>query len=391
MVTHSAPWMMARSPTGSRPPEPQGAGFLSASAALRPQLVCVAVAFNLVFVILGNFSNLPGMLIEAAVVLMGLLAMKRPLFWILPCVLEVLLLLDGDLTASSGFLILMPALVDLSASGHLRVSWMTVASAHLVFVLSAVAYPQVPWSTYVFLGFLLITAVCSGTWVYTNAIRRSADKLAFQQRRRDERVELARTIHDTLAAQLSHVVLLSRSMDRELPPEFHARNLRIQEEAQQGLTDLRWLVGMLRDDLGPLPETGRTGLSRTWQEVVGLLMDSEFTPVANYQVTQVVTNPDTERLACRCLREITGNIIRHAPHGSVVQLDITTNDQSLTITSSNPEPHPDTPARFPTSGYGLTGMRERLGAMRGILRTSQVDNTWIVFVRIPLAPGTAIT
>lgn len=369
--------------------EPTGPFFGVRITSWRPVLIVCAITFTAVFVVLASWGNLAGMLVELAVLATALLAIKHPLLWILPCALELILFIDGGLTSSASFLIIFPALVDLPATGHLRAGGLVAMAAHLVFAASLILEPSVPVTMYMVLSFMLITVLLAGAWTRIHDMRRSTEQLAHQRTRQAERLEVSRSIHDTLAAQLSHIVMLSRSMDPELPDSLRTQNRHIHGEAQQGLVDLRALIAALRDDSeGHDPDARFTSFSEAWEHAIGLLTDLGYTPMIARGTSEPHVEPRVEELACICLREITGNIIRHAPRGAVVQLEFQQDSSSLRLSASNPVSDSAAPSTFPSSGFGLTGLRERLEELGGTLSMTRMEGTWITLIRIPLTPGT---
>ena len=84
----------------------------------------------------------------------------------------------------------------------------------------------------------------------------------------------------------------------------------------------------------------------------------------------------------RIVQESATNILKHARHGArcsiVVRLDPT--EVVIMITNNRIKPHD--PSR--SSGYGLTGLRERVAAVGGSYTAGQQGDKWVVEAHIPV-------
>ncbi len=216
-----------------------------------------------------------------------------------------------------------------------------------------------------------------------------------QHTARAERARIARDLHDVVAHHLSMISVqaeTARLTTPGLPPEG-ARQLRaIGDTARSSLTEMRRLLGVLREDVEPATPDDDAGPARPAADLVrpdrhpqpGLaqlngLVDSAR-EVAGAGVRLIVRGPPTELdpgvelTVYRIVQESLTNARRHAPGAAVdVELRYTEAALHLRIRDNGPGPGVDPdPARLgedpgPT-GHGLLGMRERTAAVGGEVR-----------------------
>ncbi|MEY9851442.1 signal transduction histidine kinase [Leifsonia sp. EB41] len=180
-----------------------------------------------------------------------------------------------------------------------------------------------------------------------------------------ERQELAREIHDTLAARLSAVSLQAGALELTVGEENvqaaeAARAVR--QSAQTSLEDLRNVVRVLRNPAAA--SASSTGLND-----LGQLIDSSLREGTDVRAQILVTDPgscDSEVAhACyRVVQESISNVRRHAP-GATLFVEVRGGPETgLTIRAVN-WLMPDAPRASSSGGHGLTGMSERAELVGG--------------------------
>ena len=182
----------------------------------------------------------------------------------------------------------------------------------------------------------------------------------------EERQRLAQEIHDTVAQALTSVVTQLEAADQAIDerPDDARRHLDIaRRSARDGLTDIRRSVRELRPELleGASLGTALERACRRWSTETGILAQLRTTGTA------IPLHPDTETALLRTVQEALANTAKHASAtrvtvtlsylGDAVSLDI--DDDGVGFTGA-PQPRAD-------GGYGLAGMRERIGAVGGDL------------------------
>jgi signal transduction histidine kinase len=202
-------------------------------------------------------------------------------------------------------------------------------------------------------------------WAYADTVLEHAA--------RGERSRIARELHDIVAHHISTISVqaeTARLTTNGLPAEGATRLLAIGETARQALTEMRRLLGVLRDDAGA--ETTRSPQPGLDQLIT--LVD-EARDTAGFGIRLIVTgpvmplDPGIELTAYRIVQEALTNARRHAPRAPVdVELHYADDALRLSIRDSGPG---RTAGDAPDGGHGLLGMRERAAMAGGTLRTGR--------------------
>lgn len=186
---------------------------------------------------------------------------------------------------------------------------------------------------------------------------------------RGERARIARELHDVVAHHISMIAVqaeAARLTTPGLPAAGADRLVAIGDTARLALTEMRRLLGVLRDDAGA--ETVRKP-----QPGLDQLIDlvDEVREAAGTSTRLIVRgrverlDPGIELTAYRIVQEALTNARRHAPSVAVdVELDYTGDALRLSVRDNGPGPPGDVRA-----GHGLLGMRERAAMAGGTLRT----------------------
>lgn len=208
----------------------------------------------------------------------------------------------------------------------------------------------------------------------------------FAQRQQDnieqERLRIAREVHDQLGAIFTGVSMLIGSLPATAMPQTQRRVLN--DALNQGVATARRITSELRppllDDLG-------------LQTAVEDMARSALMPA---QITCTVALTDTDCLAprqtigCyRILQEAVTNVLRHS-QGSACQITgQMTPDHCYMLTVTDDGKGLQAPTND-TGHYGLTGMRERVRLMGGDLQLEgQAGKGLTVRVVLPLEQGEA--
>ena len=209
--------------------------------------------------------------------------------------------------------------------------------------------------------------------------------------RSDERVRLARDLHDIVAHQLSVVSLQAMGhRDAESIDEVRKAMDRIQAASQAALGELTVLVGVLRD---PAPGGMTPGElqnlsvgenpSETADTLVERLRENGFSVTADIDPVVDDLEMNLRRTVTRILREATTNALRYAPAGSLVimRTAVGVSEVSVTVTSvacRGPGRRDDL-----STGWGLRGISERVGLVGGEFSARQEGDTWVVRAILP--------
>jgi signal transduction histidine kinase len=190
---------------------------------------------------------------------------------------------------------------------------------------------------------------------------------------RGERARIARELHDVVAHHISMIAVQAETARLATPgmPDAGAqRLLEIGDRARDGLTEMRRLLGVLREDAqaaGPSsdrrPQPGLEQLNELLDEArqasgagTRLIVSGPLVPL----------DPGVELAAYRIIQEGLTNARRHAPGAAVdVELRFTEDALRLRVRDNGPGPPVALGSR---DGHGLTGMRERAAAAGGELQ-----------------------
>ncbi|WP_442814627.1 sensor histidine kinase [Streptomyces sp. NBC_01808] len=210
-----------------------------------------------------------------------------------------------------------------------------------------------------------------------NATERAIAHTLYEHAARGERARIARELHDVVAHHISMISVQAETARLTTPglPDEGARKLRdIGDTARTALTEMRRLLGVLREDAGAAPAERRPppGLAQL-NELLDGARDAAGAAV-RLIVSGTVRPLGTgiELTAYRIVQEALTNARRHAPGAAVdVELHYTDVALRLRIRDNGPGPGPGHgPGPGPADGgHGLPGMRERTAAVGGRLRS----------------------
>ncbi|MGC4928192.1 sensor histidine kinase [Streptomyces sp. DT117] len=200
----------------------------------------------------------------------------------------------------------------------------------------------------------------------------------------EERLRIARELHDSLTHSISIVKLqasvavhLAHKRGAEADPAL----LAIQEAGGEAMRELRATLEILRAD-GP-EEPPATGLAR-----IGELAERARTAGIALSVSiegdERPLPADIDRTAYRIVQEALTNVARHGDRArTAVRLGYT--EQALTVAVVDEGLCPA--GADITPGTGLTGMRERVAALGGTLTTGpRTGGGFSVHAELPFAP-----
>jgi signal transduction histidine kinase len=281
--------------------------------------------------------------------------------------------------------------------------WLAGCSAGAVLLLaSLLAGPLTLLATDLVMFNLVLLATGTGVAVAArhDRIRRAADDHAAATRQAvlDERLRIARELHDVLAHNLTLVDAQASVAENLLStdPAAAAQALRgMSVHSARAIDELRSAVGLLRQDS---PETTATtvGPAASLAPTPGLDQIDELIKTVRATGTSVdLTVSGTpgaltelgDVAAYRILQEALTNATKHAPQAPV-DVALTWSPTGLDLRVTNPDDR-NTHRRGPLppgAGHGLIGMRERAEASGGTLETAQpVGAMFVVRAVLPAA------
>jgi signal transduction histidine kinase len=185
---------------------------------------------------------------------------------------------------------------------------------------------------------------------------------------RGERARIARELHDVVAHHITMIALqaeAARLATPGLPPDGARRLTAIGDTARTALTEMRRLLGVLREDVdaeSPLePQPGLHQLNTLLDEVRDATSGSGVRLIVSGAVEPL--DPGIELAAYRIVQEALTNTRRHAA-GAAVDVELRYNGEELVLRVHDNGPGPAHPGQA-GAGLGLAGMRERAAVVGG--------------------------
>lgn len=181
-----------------------------------------------------------------------------------------------------------------------------------------------------------------------------------------ERERLAREIHDTIAQDLTGIVLLSQQAKRTLAAGDTAaadeQLTMLEENARLALSETRALVAATApaalDDGGIGPALERLGARFTRETGILVTVDVD---------AATAVERATEVVLLRCAQEALANVRKHSGAArALVTLTVAATGTTLTIDDDGSGFDPTTVGQ----GFGISGMRDRLALVDGGLELS---------------------
>ncbi|MFD6398102.1 sensor histidine kinase [Nocardia sp. NPDC060249] len=303
--------------------------------------------------------------------------------------------IDGvtDFSESSRYSpVLLPSILCFFAlvyavSAHTAPPWPTVALGvgltgsllTLARLWEFTAAPIEAWAWWL----LLSTTAFGGTTAAWALGRYRATRAAWtsqlaEQAAADERRRIAREMHDVVAHSLAVMVSHAEAGRLVVPnsPERATEILTtIADAGREALTEMRGLLGVLRDDAASTqPQPGLAELPALVERVRATGVEVELSMDDRLRAT-----PAVGLTIYRVVQEALTNVTRHAGRRPRARISLTTvgADIEVRVTDTGPS------TAATGSGKGLIGMRERVDAVGGTLSAGPTGDGWAVEVRVP--------
>ncbi len=224
---------------------------------------------------------------------------------------------------------------------------------------------------------------------------------------RGERARIVRELHDVVAHHISMIAVRAETARLTTPgmPQAGAeRLLEIGDAARAGLTEMRRLLGVLREDVSA-DEVGERQPQPGLKQVTALVDEGRGASggAVRLIVSGAVTalDPGVELVAYRIVQEALTNARRHAP-GAAVDVELRYERDLLRLRVRDNGPGPDgncsrshsirfspssSSSRCDVGGHGLLGMRERAATVGGGVHTGAAPGGgFLVEAVLPVKP-----
>ncbi|MFE9244681.1 sensor histidine kinase [Nocardiopsis sp. NPDC006938] len=275
------------------------------------------------------------------------------------------------------------------------VGWFTVSLLSL-----GALYHSTPVGFVVLAVFYLVVPVIGGLWIGTrrqliDRLKERAERLEREQHMLAEqaigaeRTRIAREMHDVVAHRVSLMVLHAGGLEVSTadPRTVEAAGL-IRTTGREALSELRGILGVLRDEdtdtapTAPQPVLG--DLERLVAEWRGAGMRVRWEKTGRVRPLPV----SVQRTAYRIVQEGLTNAAKHAT-GAPVEVWLHHGEDRLEVEVAN-DPATAPVHAPPRSGFGLTGLRERVVLAGGELSSGVCpDGGWRLRAILPVGEDTA--
>ncbi|GAA3030948.1 sensor histidine kinase [Actinokineospora globicatena] len=227
-------------------------------------------------------------------------------------------------------------------------------------------------------GFAVVAAAAGGA---AYRYRAESWRRALDQSRSEERVGLARELHDIVAHHVSAIAVQAqagRAMAGQRPEAALDALAAIEGEASRTLAEMRAMVRVLRDGApaGYAPQPGVADL-------VSLARRAPV-PVIDVELPDDLAElpPQVDAAVYRLAQEALTNALRHARDASRVEIRVVAGAGRLRLRVTD-DGRID-PARTVKHGFGLLGMTERAHLLGGTLRAGPApEGGWAVDAELP--------
>jgi signal transduction histidine kinase len=232
-------------------------------------------------------------------------------------------------------------------------------------------------------GFGVLVAAAAGG----AALRYRAEsrRRASDQIRSQERVGLARELHDIVAHHVSAIAVQAqagRAMARQRPEAGLEALAAIEGEASRTLAEMRAMVRVLRDG-APTEYAPQPGVAD-----LASLARRDPVPVVDVELPDDLDQlpPQVDTAVYRLAQEAVTNALRHARNASRVEIRVVEGAGRLRLRVTD-DGRID-PARAASHGFGLLGMTERAQLLGGTLRAGPApEGGWTVDAELPTEVG----
>ncbi|GAA3801346.1 MULTISPECIES: sensor histidine kinase [Amycolatopsis] len=354
----------------------------------RPLLFDLAVAGFFTWLAITNVSAPVAWPPVVAAAVFGALLVRRRF------PLAALVIVGAALVAGANLLPLVVAVYTLaSRRGPGRQTAAGGAVALAAFLLPAGIRWSEDWP-YVLLGagVFLLVPLLAGLWWHQRAKLLAAlrERAEQAERERDllteravvaERRRIAGEMHDVVAHRVSVIAVQAGALTVTCDGQAAAAAEVIRQNSTAALTELREVLRVLRDGEAEVhPPSGLDGL--------GALVDDARAAGTRAELSLPDPLPEVAipvgRAAYRVVQEALTNIGKHAP-GARARVAVAVRGAELTVEVADDGPGDRAPAHeLPSSGFGLVGMRERVGLAGGTVHTGRSGSGFLVRAVFPL-------
>ncbi|MEU8380024.1 sensor histidine kinase [Streptosporangium sp. NPDC048865] len=273
-------------------------------------------------------------------------------------------------------------------SGHRRAAWSIWGLTYVFLVVYTSWFAPVRTTGWfhdltlaALMGLVLVVAEFSRARRERQAERERVKEEEVRRRASEERLTMARELHDVLAHNISLIHVQASTalhLIDDRPEQARTALTTIKQASKDVLTEMRSVLNVLRDGA---PRSPTAGLDRLDE-----LIERSGLPVTKEIVGEAgPLPPGVDRAGYRIVQEALTNVTRHAPGASVtVVLGYDPRALTIRVTDSGG----DAPGESLGGGNGVPGMRERAAALGGTLTAAPHGRGFRVEARLPIPEET---
>ncbi|MBL7255339.1 sensor histidine kinase [Actinoplanes sp. LDG1-01] len=222
--------------------------------------------------------------------------------------------------------------------------------------------------------------------VKVRAERERAEEEQQKRQASEERLRIARELHDVIGHHLSLINVQAgvglHLMDSR-PEQAREALSAIKTASSEALREVRSVLGALRTEDEAAPRQPALGLSR----LDDLTADAGL-PVETKTTGEVRTLPaEVDRAAYRIVQEALTNVRRHAGAGATASVCVDYLPTALHLAVRNTFVEVAPVREGGPAGTGIAGMRARAQSLGGTLEAGPVDGGFLVSVLLPTGEG----
>lgn len=309
-------------------------------------------------------------------------------------------ILQANEMVGAGFINVLIAAYSLGAFAKGRRLWVagTISSACLIgFVAVGVAVDGVEVEALISTSVLYLGSIVLGDNMRRRRERaeelveraeraeRERELLAAQQVRH-ERTRIAREMHDVVAHSLSVMIIQAGAARRQVRanPDRATESLEaIEATGREAMHEMRRILGVLRDDRPSTEEPEHRAPQPSLGSLDDLVATAQDLPVVLRTEGDLTALPAAVELsAYRIVQEALTNVRRHAGPVRRVEVRVERTEQGLVVEIDDDGRGASVQRCDP--GFGLTGMRERVGVFGGRLEVGpRTGGGWRVRATFP--------